>query len=295
MHRTYLFLLINFMLISCNTETAKIPVNRTLVIASDILSPKDSLLFSKFENSNKCKVEIRHLRMDSVINLISNSPYNHGVDIIFPKSAFYLGQMEYRNINESINNVHFNLNPSLVSKKYNYITIGYSPFVFANFKDSTINLSTYSELRFHKYNNKLSHTEKTVFYSGLYDRLGKVETYKWIESIHKHDTSALNISQIRSFSSTDAEKYDIFIPNQRVSGAFYDIASMEIAKQTDDYQLSQDFIEYCIQPGMNKQLCDSLNLISIEGTNEYRLFTQSPEQLIQYYGIIQRMLKNLDN
>lgn len=292
----WLFIIIGVLsFYSCKTEYAKAPTVPELNIASDILTSRDSLLFQSFENQHHCKVIITHLPLGYIMDKISASPFNHGFDLIISKSASRLGQLNYKSLLQEVEKDKIQCSDYFISTKYNFVTVGFNPFVLSTHKDSTINIRTYNELKSNHYQNKLSFEENIVMLSGVYSKLRKNDTYTWVIQSNQMQSDSAQYVKLSTYSIVDLENSKVIYPNQFGSGSFYDILAISMPIQPEDYQLSTEFINEITSSKMNSKICNDLQYLPLSDFNQYRLYKKKPDDLIQYYGVIKRILKSAKN
>ena len=235
----------------CYVENAGPEKDKTLVIASDYLEEKDSLLFDDFSKKENIRVLIKHIDANSLVDKIQNNRYAHGIDLIMMKSLYTVYNLNKADLFHSINDIkdQFQSHERFMSVKYKFIGIGINPYVFASNPDTNVSPQIYNELKNISFINTLDEEDMIPWLSPLMSKMNKVRCYNWVESVLKNENRHESITKAQSKSIpvalTTFEKYStsfkkdsilsrytkLNFPNSRSSGTFYNLRTICIAAQ----------------------------------------------------------------
>jgi hypothetical protein len=145
--KNFLFLLVLMGgLVACSIEEAQPLAHKKLVIASDFLYPKDARYFSEFAKEKKVKVEIIHMRADSMEYRLKKDGYNTEIDLVFVHSLISVKQLENQAFQAVQNDFHEQKLDHLKQIDKNWFLVGRDPFIITYLKDSLEKPTTYREL-----------------------------------------------------------------------------------------------------------------------------------------------------
>jgi hypothetical protein len=295
---------------SCHTERAKPLERETLTIASDFLDEDDTLLFSGFVKKYNVRLIIRSMSTDGVIGLIGNAEYNSGLDLILSSSSQSAFRLSKQHIFQSISEDDSDLQIAheYFSTKYDYVALGIDPFVISYASDSTITARTYQDLFKIPHYHTLNRDDILCFMSPLRHEKNQVETYKWIErwynlAVERPKSGAISDSlpaTLRRYSQLeDINAGVIYYPDGLRSGCYYDLSTMGIVKQAENYLTAKKFISYYSNPGHNSIINKKLQTYPLfdylaSRQNKFTLNSVKSETFLQYHGIIDRIINKLD-
>ena len=146
MRQILLFACILSGLFACSIDEARPLANKKLVIASDFLYPKDAKYFASFEKEKKIKVEIVHMRADSMKLRMTKDQYNTKFDLLFVKSLSSVKELEDQPVQLITEGFVKSSLPSLQRIQENWFLAGKDPFVLTFLKDSLKKPMAYREL-----------------------------------------------------------------------------------------------------------------------------------------------------
>lgn len=301
---------------SCYVENAPTSPDRQLVIASDYLTEKDTVLFTKFAKRHNIHLIVRPIRTNEIIGLIRNADHNSGLDVLMIKSLNSVLRLHKQHILHPIhkNDPTFALDTSFISEKYDYIGLGFDPFIIRYNGDSIPTPTDYEHLSATDHYNLLSEEDLLCFLSPLRKALPRAQANSWIRNWKNHasdekDTSfqampvyeALDVySSLQTppsdsvFNSLDAVSF----PTGKGNGAAYNLRTICIINQAEHYRLANDFIRFYRNPGYNDELNEQLGTLGLHyeltSTKTVKLSTYQPEALLQYQSMIQRVINKLD-
>ena len=116
---------------SCSIEEAKKEKKEKLVVLSDYLESKDSIIFKAFKEQRNVGVEIIQMSTRELIQMIRNEKYTAKADIVMVKSMFDVHRLSQQSIFQKIvfSNELNEKQKKHISTDYNYFGIGIDPFV----------------------------------------------------------------------------------------------------------------------------------------------------------------------
>ena len=311
--RFIVVILVNIMLLSsCYIKSAKAPVVKTLVIASDFLSEEDTVLFADFSKKYGVRLEIRPMTADAIIGLMRNTDYNSGLDLILSESSHSAFRLSNEGLLQNIDpeDKEFDLEHNFVSDKYSYVALGIDPFVIQYAPDSLVNARTYKDLFIIPHYHALNRDDILVFLSPLRHEKNQVEAYNWVENwngvsqeLTDSDSlvDSLHATLIR-YSHLAADQIDkgtTYFPKGLKKGIYYDVITMAIVKQAENYVTTRLFIQHYSNPGNNSDINDKLGTFPLfdylpARQGAFQLSPLSNETLLQYHLVIQRILNKLE-
>ena len=294
---------------SCSIEEAKKEKKEKLVVLSDYLESKDSIIFKAFKEQRNVGVEIIQMSTRELIQMIRNEKYTAKADIVMVKSMFDVHRLSQQSIFQKIvfSNELNEKQKKHISTDYNYFGIGIDPFV--NVHQSNKRRSMYSELVNNDFINLLNDKQRTVFFSPILKKMSRVKSKKWLQRVINNSTSDLSIldSNYHINVLTTYSDYNqnllyrkgsfksMTFPNSSKNGTFYNLRTMGIIKQTENYSLAKSFIKFYLQPKSNKSLTKQMFVLPIiDKTKGFREYSVAQDDLIQYFTLTNRILTSLN-
>lgn len=314
--KTYLICLLIFASIisSCKIETAKAPSSSELVILSDYLSPKDSVLFSQFAKNRNISIKIIATETDKIVGLMRNHGYNTQGDVIMVKSILDINRLNQRDV---LHNIDFS--EELAAPEHdqsnwsrNFMAFGYDPFVFANSKYAL--LSTYADLKKLPFVSNISERNVPVILSPVIKRFSKIQANNWIKKFIQNRISIDSLTQINNdsirlrlpilttYSDFVTNKDSILnysnrrlkMSNNSTQGTFYNLRTIAILKHAQNYSEANDFSMFYLKKKNNIALNKKLSTIAIYyPESQFKRYKTNTSELIQYYTTIERILSKL--
>jgi hypothetical protein len=298
------------LLASCHIEQAK-PIEReTLTISSDYLEEGDTLLFTSFVKKYNVRLIIRSMSTDAVIGLMRNADYNSGLDLILSKSSHSAFRLSKQHVFQPLNKQDEKLivEHDFISWKYDYVALGLDPYVIHYASDTAITARTYQDLFKYPHYHTLDHDDLLCFMSPLRHEKNQVDTYKWAERWYKLTVKSPENGPISDSISATLSRYSqiddpndgvIYYPDGLRSGCYYDLLTMGIVKQAENYLTAKKFISYYSNPGHNSTINEKLHTFPLYDYLPFRgdkfvLNPVSSETLLQYHGIIDRIINKLE-
>jgi ABC-type Fe3+ transport system substrate-binding protein len=144
----FLFLpVILFLLSACGIEDAEPKKSSELIIASDFLTTKDTLLFSSFSKAKNIRVRIRFLSSDSIQKRLKLDGYNSDFDLVFVKSLVSVKNLKSINFHHlSKENIRTSLFNFSAFQNNSWFAVGHDPYVFSYVPDTLDLPTSYSDL-----------------------------------------------------------------------------------------------------------------------------------------------------
>lgn len=301
---------------SCTVETAKPLKSQALVIASDFLHAKDTVLFKDFIEKNEVRLIIRHLSPERIIDEIKSKEYNSGIDMVLSqnmqtpiklnKSGILHDMVEEESAVKSPN--------QYISYKHNFVGIGLDPFVFKYTSDSVRVIKHYQDLSNYPSYYTLSESDKLSFLSPIRKVQKRAKTFEWIKKWNQQSTFRTEFtpwndsvhvvlckySQLETFKDSIWENYaeGCYFPNEDRSGVYFDVMNLSIVQQAEHFTDAQKFLTHCQNSGYNATLNKELNRFPIYDYLKARLegpkfYPLRIDKLLQYQDVINRMLNKL--
>lgn len=133
----YFFLLIFLVggFFACSIDEAQSLANKKLVIASDFLYQEDVKFFTEFAKKEKVKIEIVHMRADSILFRLKKDAYNTDIDLLLVQSLLSIKSFGDHAFQEIDHTTQQQLTRLTIFEK-NWFLIGRDPFVLTYLKDS---------------------------------------------------------------------------------------------------------------------------------------------------------------
>jgi len=313
MRAIFLFIFFGFLVGSCSIPEVKEAKLNSIIIASDFLSSKDSLVFKNFEKRNKIKVYIKHLDSDSIIAHIKQYGYNATFDAVLLKSSYSLNRLSNLGFLNDLPQ-QFSIKPVAIrSPKNNWISIGFDPYVI-DFGDSLVENVSYNELTHSKrWKPQLSEDESMAFYAGVLHKFGRKQMAKsksWLLKLKQHEVSVANDSlklsnfSLNRFSKSKEVGNNYLFPNQENGGVFYDAIGIGIIAHSRKYSEAERLINYVLIRYNNQAIAAKLNLFPVENPDNRSLFTYqneyprlgpcSPNKCVREYRDLEKVMMKLE-
>ena len=291
-------------LFSCTIETAQPPLKKKLVVVSDYLYPTDTTLFASFINKQNVSISIQNLSTDKIIGHVRNFGNNSGFDIVILRSMYDAYKLNKRDILHDIK-VNKEENKYLYSSSFhNFYGFGIDPYIILNSDSNRYRLTTYNDLTNHSFINLLDERELTPFLSPVKEKMKRVQANNWIKKFLGHAYSPKNLSDSLHLVApilTTAAKWDslqkvafyknrkAYYPNKKSTGSFFNIRTIGIIKQAENYVLAQKFISHFLTEVNNFHINKSLGTFSIfEKNGTFRKYGTRFEKLMEHYIVTDR-------
>jgi len=306
----FFLFLISIVLFSCTIETAKAPKDKQLIILSDYLTQSDTSLFFSFLHEENVSMQIVQMQADKIIGLIRNEGANIHADVIMVKTMSDVHKMSKRSL---LQRIDFSQDLSQQQARYaswiyNFVGYGIDPFVVASPKNKTVRI--YNDLLESKFVNELNEKETISMLSPIMHKLHKVDANIWVKTFSDSSVSKLalrdsmkrNLPILTLYSDFSSNKDTLLdfsnrvlsYPNSKSTGSFFNLRTIAIINQAQNYSVAKDFIFYCLEDKNNRSINKALNTFPISPAKEiFRKYNVSQEKLVEYNQIIARVLKKL--
>lgn len=299
---------------ACSIETAKAPSSSELVILSDYLLPKDTVLFSQFSKNRNVSVKIITTETDKIVGLMRNNGFNTKGDIIMVKSLLDINRLNQRDI---LHNIDFS--KELVLPEHdqsnwsrNFLAYGYDPFVFANSKYALLN--TYADLKRLPFVSNISERNIPVVLSPVIKKFSKMQANTWIKKFARNrisidslarinnDSIRLRLPILTTYSDFRINKDSVLnyshrrlkLSNNSSKGTFYNLRTIAILKHAQNYSEAREFSMFYLKKKNNISLNKKLSTIPIYyPETQFKRYKTNTSELVQYYTTIERILSKL--
>lgn len=302
---------------ACTIETARPVKSNVLVIASDFLHEKDTLLFKQFTQKNDVRLIIRHLSTDQMASEIESKGYNSGIDLIFSNNMQTPIRLNKHGILQDLVEIESGVKGQnhYISYKHNFVGIGLDPFVFKYTSDTILEPRQYQDLNNTTHYHTLSTADIVSFLSPMRRKMNRANTYDWAKKWTEnsslrpekgpwHDSAQVVLckySQLEFFNDSVWKGYseNCYFPNEDKGGVYFDLISLSIVQQAEHFSDAQKFMDYCQNSGHNSTLNKKLNCFPIYDYLETRIngpkfYSTHIDQLLKYHDVLERMLDKLN-
>ncbi len=124
-------LFLGLVLVACKIEEAKPEISRKLVLASDFLEAKDTVLFKRFSKKTGIRLKILNLNASQIAQKLKKEGYNSSIDLVFVKSLNSVKILDKTKFQKIDANFLREKTPSLKAfKNATWLVAGLDPFVF---------------------------------------------------------------------------------------------------------------------------------------------------------------------
>jgi len=124
-------LFLGLVLVSCKIEEAKPEISKKLVLASDFLEAKDTVLFKRFSKKTGIRLKILNLNASQIAQKLKKEGYNSSIDLVFVKSLNSVKILDKTKFQKLDANFLREKTPSLKAfKNATWLVAGLDPFVF---------------------------------------------------------------------------------------------------------------------------------------------------------------------
>lgn len=124
-------LFLGLVLVSCKIEEAKPEISKKLVLASDFLEAKDTVLFKRFLKKTGIRLKILNLNASQIAQKLKKEGYNSTIDLVFVKSLNSVKTLDKTKFQKLEENFIREKTPTLKAfKSATWLVAGLDPFVF---------------------------------------------------------------------------------------------------------------------------------------------------------------------
>ena len=300
---------------ACSIETARTLGEKELVILSDYLEVKDTILFSKFSKNKNVSIKIVNIESDKIVGLTRNNGFNTEGDIIMVKSLFDINRLNQRDI---LHNIDFSEELSDIEHDQsnwsrNFMAYGYDPFVFANSKYALLN--TYADLKRIRFVSNVSKRNLPVVLSPVIKKFSKTQANKWVRQFLNNRLSLDSLSRIQddsirltfpiltTYSDFKSNKDSTLnYKNRRLKmshnsskGTFYNLRTIGIIKNAQNFSTAKEFSIFYLKKNNNIALNKKLSSVAIYNPELlFKRYKTNTSELVQYYITTERTLEKLN-
>lgn len=298
---------------SCSIPEVETPKKSDLILASDFLFPKDSILFQNFEKQQNIKVKIKHLTTDSIISHYLKYQYNSKFDGVLLYSSYSLNRLSKTKILHPLSPKLSDSPKGLKSPNSDWIVFGLDPYVIDFGKEKTANF-TYNEFANDlKWQPILTKDESAAFFASVLHQFGRNNMYKsmnWLRTMKdqmsngSNDTLAKENFTLSRFSISQQAHNNNVISNQGRLGTFYDGIGIGSVKHSAKYSEITRLQLYVMKSFNNQAITGKLFVFPIEDPNlhsdfkyqnDYPAFFRcTPNEAAKEYRDMERILNKLD-
>jgi len=143
----FFFTLLFVFLTGCGIEKANKSDKNELIIASDFLKSKDTILFGKFSKANNIRVKIRFISSDSIRKSLQKDGFNTNFDLVFVKSLQSVKNLKpvvFHHL--SLNFIKESLANFRSFQNNSWLAVGLDPYVFSYVPDTLDIPTSYKDL-----------------------------------------------------------------------------------------------------------------------------------------------------
>ncbi len=249
---------------SCTIQKAKPNIKQSIIIASDCLYLKDTLLFRQFIKNSNIKVYIQHLPVESIIQKIEDENQNTHFDMVLLKSVSDIYFLEKKQFLQPlpITVIPIKLLAKFYSKSNKWLPFG----IFRS--DSLTTIDSCTPL-FKKENWQFCFKKSFGSFQEINRKEIQSSSAKYKKpgrSAQKNDSSSLDKTVILSID-TSAQKENhqtnSFGGNGLKIEPTYDMSCLGVVKQARNYANSLQLIKAIFTIPLNKELNKRLKTKSV--------------------------------
>jgi ABC-type Fe3+ transport system substrate-binding protein len=273
-------------------------VHKKLVIASDFLYQKDVRFFSEFAKKEKVKIEIVHLRADSILFRLKKDAYNTDIDLVLVQSLLSiksLGNHAFQKIDQTTQQQLTRL-PQF---EKNWYLIGRDPFVLTYLKDSLEKPHAYRELSTDFLwaspdVPSLEVLKAQVRYQYEHQKKKKENQRslkEWLRGLKDHrvnyqegSDSTASTQLLLMRNSSYLSNKPLLRTKKRVvifpKNAYFDYFATAIVSQAKDYEVSKSFLLFWNEHAIDKRFLKQFGITPLAKVKKGRAFYISPKEIL---------------
>ena len=252
-------LFLGLILVACKIEEAKPEISKKLVLASDFLEAKDTVLFKRFSKKTGIRLKILNLNASQIAQKLKKEGYNSSIDLVFVKSLSSVKTLDKTKFQKLDVNFLREKTPSLKAfKNATWLVAGLDPYVFSYIPDSTKTAKTYSAL---STNFSWASPQSNDEFSVLLAHSGSLtkNDAKWKKgfiqnnvTFNAENDSAQNTQFlvmkhsffIKNKSLSQNKKRVLLFPEDKKTGCYADRWCFAIVNQAKNYESTKAFLMY---------------------------------------------------
>ncbi len=295
----FLFTCLIASVISCSIDEAQSLAHKKLVIASDFLYQKDVKFFSEFAKKEKVKIEIIHMRADSILFRLKKDAYNTNIDLVLVQSLLSiksLGNHAFQKIDQTTQQQLTRL-PKF---EKNWFLIGSDPFVLTYIKDSLEKPHAYRELStdFLWASPDVPSIEvlkAQIRYQYQHQKKKKENQRslkEWLRGLKDHRVKYQEGSDSTASTQLLLMKYSAYLGNKPLlttkrrvvifpKNACFDYFATAVVSQAKDYEVSKSFLLFWNEHTKDKRFLKHFGITPLANVKNGRTFYISPKEILQ--------------
>ena len=284
-------------MISCSIDEAQPLAHRTFVIASDFLYQKDVKFFADFAKREKIKIEIEHMRADSIQYRLKKDGFNTNIDLVFVQSLLGIKALENQTFQPVQNGFSDGELSELKQIRNNWFLVGKDPFVISYLKDSLDKPSTYRELSSdylwtspdlasvevlkahvrYQFQKKRGNNQK-----GLKDWLRGLKDHRiaYQEGTDSTASTQLLLLKYSAYSKnkllTQMKKRKVIFPKQLYSDYF----AVAVVPQAKNYAVTKSFLLFWNKNANSSKFLQHFGMTALDRIKKGKGFYISPEEIL---------------
>ncbi len=284
-------------MISCSIDEAQPLAHRTFVIASDFLCQKDVKFFADFAKREKIKIEIEHMRADSIQYRLKKDGFNTNIDLVFVQSLLGIKALENQTFQPVQNGFSDGELSELKQIRNNWFLVGKDPFVISYLKDSLDKPSTYRELSSdylwtspdlasvevlkahvrYQFQKKRGNNQK-----GLKDWLRGLKDHRiaYQEGTDSTASTQLLLLKYSAYSKnkllTQMKKRKVIFPKQLYSDYF----AVAVVPQAKNYAVTKSFLLFWNKNANSSKFLQHFGMTALDRIKKGKGFYISPEEIL---------------
>lgn len=312
---------------SCKIERARPFKKQYIIVASDCLEVKDTILFHSLKTYKGVRIRILPMSTDSLRKRLAREGFNTEIDAIFLSSMHDMVQLEKDGVLQHVpvDKLPLNLPSKYYSKNNKWFGIGCDPYVIVTTNDTLHKVRSYSDLAENTKwcTNLTSNAEFYPFYSAIVHRINSKEKYNahdWIKHFLENKVGDISDTDSTTNCSTLFTKYSTFrnselitkskfstgqmiYPNQRTGGTYFSMPTFAIIKQARNYHNAIELLNYICIEAVNKRLNYSWYTFPVISNKEssityqntrFKKFSTSPVKLTAYYDRVNNIINLIE-
>lgn len=286
--RLVIFSLLLLSLTDCNTPSVTSKKPEKLYIASDFLTPEDSLMFNGFRKKEQVRVIILPMSTDSIVKHYRQFRYNSKFDMVFMRSTYSLDQLSSNGVLHVIDESYQWEEKGLVAPASDWIILGLDPYVIAGMDEQRG--FQYNELTYGpKWKNELNDEEFASFQAAVMFQFGRKNISKSLAWLRKIDDRTLKATDandstgivpycLTRLSKAREEGMNYVYPSQSHKfGAFYDGMGVGITRHASAYSAALSFIRHYSNLVYNQRLCNRLHILPVQDPKDLSSYVYQNE------------------
>jgi len=232
-----------------------------LIIGSDYLYPKDSVLFEPFTEKNGTKIKIVHLSSEELINKLNVNPYNSQIDLILLSSKNDIDTLKKLNHLHSLSSAVTGIQKMEINNSHS-VLVGINPIVTLIPRNESADSMSYKKLSEQQWYSDFDETSIFRFYSGLQEKYNwsNTELINWLNRADKNRskfafldstfrtpcflTSYSKALMLKADTSKGFQSYQISFPDKFLNGSLYSTIHLAMITQSPNYVTAVKFINF---------------------------------------------------